>query len=179
MGIFKNTTQMIAGRNCWMKAIPANANIDDSFMFTASTGTVISSGTTSLDSEGTFTLTTYLAENDILQFKYLEGTGAYNLTQSGSVLIDSIYKSGGILQTHNTASNFNMNLLSDSFFSVSLADTNIQEGDDLTLNTVLPDKVLQSEFFNSIIKMFNLFVEIDKTNINWQLLNLINQNKTV
>jgi len=166
MGIFKNTTQMIAGRNCWMKAIPANANIDDSFMFTASTGTVISSGTTSLDSEGTFTLTTYLAENDILQFKYLEGTGAYNLTQSGSVLIDSIYKSGGILQTHNTASNFNMNLLSDSFFSVSLADTNIQEGDDLTLNTVLPDKVLQSEFFNSIIKMFNLFVEIDKTNPN-------------
>jgi hypothetical protein len=166
MGIFKNTTQMIAGRNCWMKAIPANANIDDSFMFTASTGTTISSGTTSLNSEGTFTLTTYLAENDILQFKYLEGTGAYNLTQSGSVLIDSIYKSGGVLQTHNTTSNFNMNLLSDSFFSVSLADTNIQEGDDLTLNTVLPDKVLQSEFFNSIIKMFNLFVEIDKTNPN-------------
>jgi hypothetical protein len=170
MGIFKNTTQMIAGRNCWMKAIPANANIDDSFMFTASTGTtlpsILTSGTTSLDSEGTFTLTTYLAENDILQFKYLEGTGAYNLTQSGSVLIDSIYKSGGVLQTHNTTSNFNMNLLSDSFFSVSLADTNIQEGDDLTLNTVLPDKVLQSEFFNSIIKMFNLFVEIDKTNPN-------------
>jgi len=166
MGIFKNTTQMIAGRNCWMKALPANANIDDSFMFTASTGTTISSGTTSLNSEGTFTLTTYLAENDILQFKYFEGTGAYNLTQSGSVLIDSIYKSGGVLQTHNTTSNFNMNLLSDSFFSVSLADTNIQEGDDLTLNTVLPDKVLQSEFFNSIIKMFNLFVEIDKTNPN-------------
>jgi hypothetical protein len=170
MGIFKNTTQMIAGRNCWMKAIPANANIDDSFMFTASTGTtlpsILTSGTTSLDSDGTFTLTTYLAENDILQFKYFEGTGAYNLTQSGSVLIDSIYKSGGTLQTHGVTSNFKMNFLADSFFSVSLADTNIQEGDDLTLNTVLPDKVLQSEFFNSIIKMFNLFVEIDKTNPN-------------
>lgn len=166
MGIFKNNTQMIAGRNCWMKALPANVNIDDSFMFTASTGTTITSGTTSLDSEGTFTLTTYLNENDILQFKYLEGTGAYNLTQSGSVLIDSIYKSGGVLQTHNTTSNFNMNLLPDSFFAISLADTNIQEGDDLTINTVLPDKVLQSEFFNSIVKMFNLFVEIDKTNPN-------------
>ncbi len=170
MGIFKNTTQMIAGRNCWMKAIPANANIDDSFMFTASTGTtlpsILTSGTTSLDSDGTFTLTTYLAENDILQFKYFEGTGAYNLTQSGSVLIDSIYKSGGTLQTHGVTSNFKMNFLNESFFSVQLTDTTIQEGDDVEVNAVLPDKIKQSDFFNSIIKAFNLFVEVDKNNPN-------------
>lgn len=170
MCLVKNNLTTIAGRNCWMKEIPANLDIDDSFMFTASTGTTspvtLTSGSTSLTSEGTFSVTTYLNQNDILQFKYIENTGAYNLTQQGSVLINSIYKSGGTLQTHGVTSNFKMNFLADSFFSVSLADTNIQEGDDLTLNTVLPDKVLQSEFFNSIIKMFNLFVEIDKTNPN-------------
>ena len=170
MGVFKNTTQMIAGRNCWMKELPVSVDIDDSFMFTASTGTtlpsILTSGATSLDSEGTFSITTFLNQNDILQFKYFIGTGSYNLNQQGSTLVDTIYKSGGTFQPHNTTSNFKMNFLADSYFAVALADTNLQEGDDLELNTVLPDKVLQSDFFNSIVKMFNLFVEIDKTNAN-------------
>jgi hypothetical protein len=166
MGVFKNNTQMIAGRNCWMKELPASVDIDDSFMFTAGTTSTLTSGTTSLDSEGTFSITLFLNQNDILQFKYFIGTGSYNLNQQGSTLVDTIYKSGGTFQPHNTTSNFKMNFLSDSYFAVALADTNLQEGDDLELNTVLPDKVLQSDFFNSIVKMFNLFVEIDKTNAN-------------
>ena len=166
MGVFKNTLQMIAGRNCWLKELPASVDIDDSFMFTASTISTLTSGATSLTSEGTFSVTTFLNQNDILQFKYVESTLGYNLSQQGSTLVDTIYKSGGTFQTHNTTSNFKMNFLADSYFAVALADTNLQEGDDLELNNVLPDKVLQSDFFNSIIKMFNLFVEIDKTNPN-------------
>jgi len=164
MGIYKNTTQMIAGRNCWMKKLPANVDIDDSFNFTAGTITTLTSGATSLTSEGTFSVTTFLNANDILQFKYNENTGAFNLISNP--LVNSIYQSGGTYQPHNTTSNFKMNFLADSYFAVALADTNLQEGDDLELNNVLPDKVLQSDFFNSIIKMFNLFVEIDKTNAN-------------
>ena len=164
MGIYKNTTQIIAGRNCWMKKLPANVDMDDSFNFTAGTITTLTSGATSLTSEGTFSVTTFLNANDILQFKYNENTGAFNLI--GNPLINSIYQSGGTYQPHNTTSNFKMNFLADSYFAVALADTNLQEGDDLELNNVLPDKVLQSDFFNSIVKMFNLFVEIDKTNAN-------------
>jgi hypothetical protein len=164
MGIYKNTTQMIAGRNCWMKKLPANVDMDDSFNFTAGTITTLTSGATSLTSEGTFSVTTFLNANDILQFKYNENTGAFNLI--GNPLVNSIYQSGGTYQAHNTTSNFKMNFLADSYFAVALADTNLQEGDDLELNNVLPDKVLQSDFFNSIVKMFNLFVEIDKTNAN-------------
>ena len=166
MGVFKNTLQMIAGRNCWLKELPASVDIDDSFMFTASTISTLTSGATSLTSEGTFSVTTFLNANDILQFKYVESTLGYNLSQQGSTLVDTIYKSGGTFQPHNTTSNFKMNFLTDSYFAVALADTNLQEGDDLELNNVLPDKVLQSDFFNSIVKMFNLFVEIDKTNAN-------------
>lgn len=166
MGIFKNNIYSIAARNCFMKQLASNPDADDSFNFTAGTITTISSGATSLNSEGTFSITTYLNENDIVQFKYVESTGAYNLSQQGSTLINTIYKSGGTFQTHNTTSNFKMNFLSDSYFSVSLADTTIQEGDDLEVNTVLPDKIKQSEFFNSIIKAFNLFVDVDKSNTN-------------
>ncbi len=53
----------------------------------------------------------FMIFHDILQFKYVENTGGYNLTQSGSVLIDSIYKNGGTLQTHGVTSNFKMNFL--------------------------------------------------------------------
>ena len=42
-------------------------------------------------------------------------------------------------------------------------DSTIQEGDTVILSDVLPDKIKQSDFFNSIIKMFNLFIEIDKS----------------
>ncbi len=166
MGVFKNTLQMISGRNCWMKQLSANLDMDDSFNFTAGTTTTLSSGSTSLTSEGTFQVTTYLAENDILQFKYIENTGPYNLTQSGLTLIDTIYKSGGSYQTHNTSSNFKMNFLNESFFSIQLTDTTIQEGDDVDVSVILPDKIKQSDFFNSIIKAFNLFVEVDKNNPN-------------
>lgn len=166
MWLVKNNTTVINGRNCWVKALSTNADIDDSFMFTAGTTTTLTSGSTSLTSEGTFSVTTYLNQNDILQFKYVENTGGYNLTQSGSVLIDSIYKSGGTLQTHGVTSNFKMNFLNESFFSVQLTDTTIQEGDDVEVNAVLPDKIKQSDFFNSIIKAFNLFVEVDKNNPN-------------
>jgi len=167
MILMKNNTTIIGGRNCWMKAIPAYVDIDDTFMFTAGTSTTLSSGSTSLTSEGTFSVTVPLLQNDIIQFKYYESTGAYNLQDVGfGQLIDSIYKSGGTFQTHGASSNFKMNILQDSYFSVQLADTNIQEGDDVDVSTVLPDKIKQSDFFNSIIKAFNLFVEVDKANPN-------------
>jgi hypothetical protein len=168
--IYKNTLQIIANIPCYMKQISAQVDADDSFNFTASNLTTLpatlTSGDTSLTSEGQLSVTTYLAQNDIIQVKYAN-FGSYNNTYtSGTTTFQSIYTSSSVKQTWDVSSNFQMNVLSDSFFSVQLADTNIQEGDDVEVNAVLPDKIKQSDFFNSIIKAFNLFVEVDKGNAN-------------
>jgi hypothetical protein len=166
--IYKNSIQVIANIPCYMKQISAQVNVDDSFMFTASNSTTLpatlTSGTTSLTSEGQLSITTYLAQNDIIQIKYAN-FGSYNQPyQVGTSVFYSIYSNSGTKQEWNNTSNFQMNVLQDSFFSVQLTDTNIQEGDDVEVNVVLPDKIKQSDFFNSIIKAFNLFVEVDKGN---------------
>jgi hypothetical protein len=166
--IYKNSIQVIANIPCYMKQISAQVNVDDSFMFTASNSTTLpatlTSGTTSLTSEGQLSITTYLAQNDIIQIKYAN-FGSYNQPyQVGTSVFYSIYSNSGTKQEWNNTSKFQMNVLQDSFFSVQLTDTNIQEGDDVEVNVVLPDKIKQSDFFNSIIKAFNLFVEVDKGN---------------
>jgi hypothetical protein len=166
--IYKNSIQVIANIPCYMKQISAQVNVDDSFMFTSSNSTTLpatlTSGTTSLTSEGQLSITTYLAQNDIIQIKYAN-FGSYNQPyQVGTSVFYSIYSNSGTKQEWNNTSKFQMNVLQDSFFSVQLTDTNIQEGDDVEVNVVLPDKIKQSDFFNSIIKAFNLFVEVDKGN---------------
>ena len=151
------------GANCVMKGLASRVNLDNSLNFLAGNSLTLSSGATTDPSDVTLSVTTYLNANDILQFGYIAGQEPENLVQSGiNQITNTIYKNSSVYQEHNVNSNFKINFLADSYFSVALADTNIQEGDDVTLNNVLPDKVLQSDFFNSIIKMFNLFVEIDK-----------------
>lgn len=59
-----------------------------------------------------------------------------------------------------------VNIKTNSSYSAFLNNTSISENDTIILSNVLPDKIKQSEFFNSIVKMFNLFVEVDKTNAN-------------
>jgi hypothetical protein len=59
-----------------------------------------------------------------------------------------------------------VNFQINSSFYNQLANTNVQENDTIDISKILPDKIKQSEFFNSIVKMFNLFVEVDKTNAN-------------
>lgn len=51
-------------------------------------------------------------------------------------------------------------------FSLTLVDDNIFYGDTLELKDSIPKNIKQSDFVNSIIKMFNLYIELDKDNPN-------------
>lgn len=47
-------------------------------------------------------------------------------------------------------------------FSATISDNNLQHGDMIIMNNVLPRKIKQKDFLLDIIKMFNLFIEVDK-----------------
>jgi hypothetical protein len=154
--------QTIANIPVWMKPTSDYVDIDNVFNITATTGTTssytVTSGTTSLISTGELSVTSFLNQNDIIEVKFYKTPGA----QSNPA---SIYTSG-TRQNVSSTSYCEANILQDSFFAISLADTTIQENDDVEVNSVLPDKIKQSDFFNSIIKAFNLFVDVDKSNTN-------------
>jgi hypothetical protein len=146
-----------------MKPYASISDIPNSFMITATTGTVntITSGTTTDTFDGELSNTVYLAENDIVQVIYLGGVGGQRYPAS--------------LYYNNVTTNFEpvgvnsyceVNILNESYATAFPADNNIQEYDEVDLNYNLPDNVKQSDFFNSIVKMFNLFVEVDKFNPN-------------
>ena len=50
-----------------------------------------------------------------------------------------------------------------SFYAL-LVDKTVAEGDTLTCNNALPQKIKQKDFLKSIIQMFNLQIEVDKNN---------------
>ena len=56
--------------------------------------------------------------------------------------------------------------LSGSVFTNKVVNNLLIEQATINMSTILPDKIRQSDFFNSIIKMFNLFIEVDKSNPN-------------
>lgn len=165
---FGSQFQTIANIPVWMKPTNSYADFTDSFNITATTGGIsytITSGSTSLTGEGQLGITSNLSQNDIIEVKFYKQAGANNINNATG-LPASIYSTIAGRQNVSVNSYCEANILQDSFFSVQLADTNIQEGDDVEVNAVLPDKIKQSDFFNSIIKAFNLFVEVDKGNPN-------------
>jgi hypothetical protein len=122
----------------------------------------ISSGTTGPEVYGSLEITSFVNENDIIEIKFDRsflpapptGHGAYNTISPSS------------RQLTSATSYVDVNINLNSYFTGFPADNNIQEYDEVDLNYNLPDNVKQSDFFNSIVKMFNLFVEVDKFNPN-------------
>ena len=152
---------VIANRRISLQPYAAINPLSDSFniLNQVATSLTISSGTTSLTGEGTLSINAYLEKDDTIQVKIRKTAG----TQFNP---PSLYRVGTVRETLGTNSYAELNILQDSYFSVALADTSIQEDDDVEVNAVLPDKIKQSDFFNSIVKAFNLFVEVDKGNAN-------------
>lgn len=130
--------------------------------------TTITSGSTSDTKDGTLSITCYLNQGDILQVRHANTGMPTGVTSplNGSVINPFIYKDGSTKQPISTSSYIRVNYLSGSYFKVELSDSKLQEGDTVEINNVLPDKIKQSDFFDSIIKAFNLFVEADKSKTN-------------
>ena len=158
---------VIASRQMNIQPDASSTPLQDAFniLNQVNATTTISSGSTSLTSDGTLSITANLNQNDIIQIKISKGAGTGYYDNSGNFQT-SLYRVGTVREPIGLNSYAELNILQDSYFSVALADTTIQEDDDVEVNAVLPDKIKQSEFFNSIVKAFNLFVEVDKGNAN-------------
>jgi len=130
-------------------------NVADSLNVSAGASQTVTQGATTSTVGGLLEGNLYMFENDVAQVIFAQGFGRCYKATSGSSTFQS-----------QSSSYPTVNILTDSVFYSLLEDTTISESDTIVLSNVLPDKIKQSEFFNSIIKMFNLFVEVDKTNAN-------------
>lgn len=61
------------------------------------------------------------------------------------------------------AGTFNLNILANSTFQNKAINTGIFDGDSLLMESAIPRNIKIKDFFTSIIKMFNLYIETDKT----------------
>ena len=109
----------------------------------------VTSGTTTLESDGELSFTAYATAGDVILCDY------QHTYQFGNI---NTYSTGA-----NSVSNYaRLNVNVGSVFSAQFADVNIQEGDNVTINNILPGKFKQSDLLKSLIKAFNLFIQQDK-----------------
>jgi hypothetical protein len=67
---------------------------------------------------------------------------------------------------YTTATTYNVRVLQNSFIKLDVANVNIVDGTEITMESTLPEDYKASDFFKGIVKMFNLYIEVDKDNAN-------------
>ena len=108
-------------------------------------GLTVTSGTTTLEQTGELSFNAAVNAGDVFYSVFV-------------MQVNQLYTTGA-----NSASNYGrLNINVGTLFAVQMADVNIQEGDVVTINDVLPAKFKQSDLLKSIIKCFNLFIQQDK-----------------
>jgi len=150
--ITKNHNQLA---NIPLTFVPNGTNFDNNrFNIRVSNdgSNYITYGELSADAEGTLEIQTYLNANEQVRCAILTNRPEYFFLLPQIDEYDYAPVEG------------DLNIFSTSYFTGQLLDSTIQEGDTVILSDVLPDNIKQSDFFNSIIKAFNLFVEVDKSN---------------
>jgi hypothetical protein len=85
------------------------------------------------------------------------------LTAGTQVWCDFHKPNGYTAFMYDNGGNCNLNITTDSYFEGVLASVPIIEGDPLSLNDTLPENIKQADFISSIFKMFNLYIDQDKT----------------
>jgi len=80
--------------------------------------------------------------------------------------------SGNILNFYNedplsVTSYAKFNLKTGSFFQNSIASVNVAEGDLIDMSNVLPPTIKQKDFLSSFFKLFNIYTETDKDELNY------------
>lgn len=129
-------------------SLQANAiNIDSGY----NSGSAIPSGTYSQIGGGQIITQVTLAQGDVVKLEIL-GVGTGFVTATG--------------QNPSATNYWRTRVRSGANFFTSIANPAIMEGDVVDMNAVLPQQVKQKDFVSSIIKMFNLYVDQDKSNSN-------------
>ena len=73
------------------------------------------------------------------------------------------YPQAGILTADYFTGSIALNV-SNGIFKNQVANNNYIEGDTINFNNVIPKKIKQKDFFMSIVKMFNLYIQPDENN---------------
>jgi len=140
-GIHKQGVGIIYGTSVYL----SQNNLTPNVLTILNGGATVTSGTTTLEQTGEISFTSAVNAGDVFYCVF-------------GILANQIYSTGA-----NSATNYGrLNINVGTMFAAQMADVNIQEGDIITINDVLPAKFKQSEFLKSIIKCFNLFIQQDK-----------------
>ena len=146
-------TNGIASIPVILKPSDSFQNVPDALNVSAGASQTVTQGTTTSTVGGLLEGSIYLFEYDAAQVIFAPAFGRCYKATSTSITFQ------------NQATSYpTVNILNNSVFYALMDDTTISESDNIVISNILPDKIKQSDFFNSIIKMFNLFVEVDKTN---------------
>lgn len=131
--------------------LQANAiNIDAGYP----TFTSITSGSSSQIGGGQIITQVALAQGDVVKLDIIQLTLGFKQSAGGGTINPS-------------ATNYwTLKLKAGANFYTSIANPAIMEGDVVDMNAVLPQQIKQKDFVSSIIKLFNLYVDQDKTNPN-------------
>ena len=126
---------------------PNAVNIDSGY----NSGVAIASGTWSQIGGGQIITQIALNQNDVIKLELWGVTIGFQTVMGVSPASTHYWKT---------------RIRSGAYFTTSIADPSIMEGDTVDMNGVLPQQIKQKDFVSSIIKMFNLYVDQDKSNPN-------------
>lgn len=80
----------------------------------------------------------------------------------GALYTDKCWRIGGTYY-NGPVNGYKLNLLS-GYFKNSVVNSGYVEGNTIDMNGAIPLKIKQKDFFMSIVKMFNLYIQADTTN---------------
>ena len=149
---------VIASIPVYLKQSDSAIDIDSALNISAGSTNLVNQGSTTAVYGGTLSGSIPMNENDTAAVIFAPGFGKIYSTTSSPV--------GGIPNQSQFSSYPTVNFKINSTFYNLMTNNTLSYGDTVNLSGTLPDKIKQSDFFNSIVKMFNLFVEVDKTNAN-------------
>ncbi len=101
------------------------------------------------------------------EYYQLRGYNGYVSGGGGSVATNPIFVKNPPSSIVSTADLFTGEIalnVSNGIFKNQVANNNYIEGDTINFNNVIPKKIKQKDFFMSIVKMFNLYIQPDENN---------------
>lgn len=135
---------------------PGNYSIIASFSFQGNISSTIMSGWAHVMRQRNGT-TISMANVHIVS----ANSGTVSISVGAEVLVgDEIFIS---LQCNASGGGSIVNIYSGLFFN-KVNNVGLFDGDDLVMSNAVPLKVKQKDFLMSIVKMFNLYIEVDKVN---------------
>lgn len=138
-----------------------NQTPQNSLLMTFSTP--ITSGTTSLSINASNIVNVNLAKDDIIEATFSRTTGLVNASVFG--LTGAQRNVYGDLVT--SGSHMILNVEIGSNLKCELPLTSLAEGDLVQMSNILPPTIKQKDFLSSFFKLFNIYTETDKDELNY------------